>query len=203
MSTGPVDTKSLPSFSSPRMRAVSLSMSTLVTWPARTFSRKSEYPIRWGPVRLMAGATSTAITATPTSTHTTGRGHPEPPEGRPGRPGLSFFGPRGADAWGLTPPMVRPTREDHVRGTACPVRWWPMERARLCARTACADPADAMLAFQYASKSVWLDDLGPSEPSEIDLCGRHADRFVPPLGWTVQDRRASSRPQVVPARVAS
>ncbi|MGH9189504.1 MAG: DUF3499 family protein [Acidimicrobiales bacterium] len=77
-----------------------------------------------------------------------------------------------------------------------------MERARLCARPGCAAPAEAMLAFQYSTRTIWVDDLRPSEPSAIDLCGRHADGLCPPLGWAGHDRRASSQPDVA-ARVAS
>jgi hypothetical protein len=67
-----------------------------------------------------------------------------------------------------------------------------MHRPRLCARPGCGEAATAMLSFQYASSTVWLDDLGPKEPSTIDLCGRHADRLAAPKGWTGHDRRAAT-----------
>ena len=51
----------------------------------------------------------------------------------------------------------------------------------------------ASLTFQYATSTVWLDDLGAKEPHSIDLCGLHADRLAAPKGWTGHDRRAASR----------
>ncbi len=74
-----------------------------------------------------------------------------------------------------------------------------MHRPRLCARPGCGEAATATLSFQYVSSTVWLDDLGPKEPSAIDLCGRHADRLAAPKGWTGHDRRASSRAPAAPA----
>ena len=68
-----------------------------------------------------------------------------------------------------------------------------------CSVLACAPvpgagrPATASLSFQYATSTVWLDDLGAKEPHSIDLCGRHADRLAAPKGWTGHDRRAASR----------
>ncbi len=78
-----------------------------------------------------------------------------------------------------------------------------MPRARLCARPGCGEPAAATLAFQYATKTAWLDDLAESEPCAIDLCRRHADRLTPPIGWQGHDRRAGSQPAPAPAQVAS
>jgi len=74
-----------------------------------------------------------------------------------------------------------------------------MQRPRLCARPGCGEASTATLSFQYVSSTVWLDDLGPKEPSAIDLCGRHADRLAAPKGWTGHDRRASSRAPASPA----
>lgn len=68
-----------------------------------------------------------------------------------------------------------------------------MQRPRLCARPGCGETATATLSFQYATSTVWLDDLGAKEPSSIDLCARHADRLAPPKGWTGEDRRALAR----------
>jgi hypothetical protein len=65
-----------------------------------------------------------------------------------------------------------------------------MHRPRLCARPGCGEVATASLSFQYATSTVWLDDLGAKEPSTIDLCARHADRLAAPKGWTGHDRRA-------------
>ncbi|MEA2829203.1 MAG: hypothetical protein QOG43_3642 [Actinomycetota bacterium] len=68
-----------------------------------------------------------------------------------------------------------------------------MQRPRLCARPGCGEAATASLTFQYATSTVWLDDLGVKEPHSIDLCGRHADRLAAPKGWTGHDRRAARR----------
>jgi hypothetical protein len=76
-----------------------------------------------------------------------------------------------------------------------------MERARLCARPDCGALATATLHYQYANRTVWLDDLAvEAEPSGYDLCPRHADRLKVPVGWTTQDRRGAARlpfPQTV------
>ncbi len=68
----------------------------------------------------------------------------------------------------------------------------PMERARLCSRPGCAQPATARLVFQYATRTLWLEDLGEREPHTIDMCTMHADRLNPPRGWTGEDRRRST-----------
>lgn len=73
-----------------------------------------------------------------------------------------------------------------------------MQRPRLCARPGCGEAATATLSFQYATSTVWLDDIGVKEPHTIDLCGRHADRLAPPKGWTGHDRRASTIRAVTP-----
>ncbi|MGH9280364.1 MAG: DUF3499 family protein [Acidimicrobiales bacterium] len=75
-----------------------------------------------------------------------------------------------------------------------------MERARLCSRPGCAEPATATLAFHYAERAVWLDDLQERDPHRIDLCTMHADRLNPPRGWTGVDRRHTAGPA---ARAAS
>lgn len=71
-----------------------------------------------------------------------------------------------------------------------------IERARLCSRPGCAEPAAARLVFQYATRSVWVEELAEREPHAIDLCGMHADRTTPPMGWTAEDRRRSAGPGV-------
>lgn len=63
-------------------------------------------------------------------------------------------------------------------------------RPRLCARPGCSEPAAATLVFQYASRTVRIEDLQEPEPATIDLCGRHADRTSAPRGWAGEDRRA-------------
>lgn len=74
-----------------------------------------------------------------------------------------------------------------------------MVRPRLCARPGCGQPAAATLTFQYATRTVALDDLREREPCTIDLCQRHADRLTAPKGWTGDDRRAQSQTTAAPA----
>jgi hypothetical protein len=74
-----------------------------------------------------------------------------------------------------------------------------MERARLCSRPGCAQPATATLVFQYAIRTLWLEDLGEANPHTIDMCTMHADRLNPPRGWTGEDRRRSAGPPALAA----
>lgn len=74
-----------------------------------------------------------------------------------------------------------------------------MERARLCNRPACAEPATASLTFQYATRTLWLRDLGERDPHTIELCTMHADRLKPPRGWTGEDHRRSADPPALAA----
>lgn len=47
------------------------------------------------------------------------------------------------------------------------------------------------MSFDYADKSVWLEDLGGDHQGPGHrLCLYHADRLTPPLGWTLTDRRS-------------
>jgi hypothetical protein len=69
----------------------------------------------------------------------------------------------------------------------------------LCSRPGCAQAATAGLVFQYATGTLWLEDLGEAEPHKIDLCTMHADRLRPPRGWTGEDRRAHAGAPIPPA----
>lgn len=60
---------------------------------------------------------------------------------------------------------------------------------RTCKKTGCRWPAAAQLAFRYASREVWLSDLGEEHPSTYDLCPHHADAQTVPHGWTLHDVR--------------
>ena len=54
----------------------------------------------------------------------------------------------------------------------------------------CAHDADAVLLFDYAGRHVVLDELAAaSDPNLLELCGVHAERFRPPQGWSMEDRR--------------
>lgn len=56
----------------------------------------------------------------------------------------------------------------------------------------CGTPAAAAMTFDYQERSVWLNELGDNTDGYV-LCGRHADRLTPPLGWTLTDRRNVAR----------
>ena len=59
-----------------------------------------------------------------------------------------------------------------------------MAPARPCSHSGCTKTAAAALAFDYASRRVWLHDLpNPPDPASYDLCADHSDRFRPPRGW--------------------
>jgi Protein of unknown function (DUF3499) len=62
--------------------------------------------------------------------------------------------------------------------------------ARRCARPTCSERAAVTLSYDYAGRSVWLNDLViEDDPANHDLCGRHADRVTAPQGWVLHDRR--------------
>lgn len=61
-----------------------------------------------------------------------------------------------------------------------------------CAR--CGSPAAAVMSFAYQDRSVWMDDLvNGAERTGYTMCADHADRMIPPLGWTLTDRRTVTR----------
>ena len=63
---------------------------------------------------------------------------------------------------------------------------------RPCSHSGCPNAAAATLAFDYASRRVWLHDLPiPRDPASYDLCSDHSERFRPPRGWEVEDRRGT------------
>jgi hypothetical protein len=70
--------------------------------------------------------------------------------------------------------------------------------------TRCAVAADAFMSYDYSGQQIWLDDLfHPPEPNTgYPLCGRHAGRLTPPVGWTLSDRRAQTRPLLAARDVA-
>lgn len=60
--------------------------------------------------------------------------------------------------------------------------------------TRCGSPAAANMTFSYPDSAVWLDDIvARSEPHGYMLCANHADRMTPPQGWTLTDRRTTTR----------
>jgi hypothetical protein len=65
--------------------------------------------------------------------------------------------------------------------------------------TKCSESAATLLSYDYAEATVWLDDrlAGPGHV----LCAGHADKFTPPVGWVLVDRRGGE-PRVMTLEVA-
>ena len=56
------------------------------------------------------------------------------------------------------------------------------------------------MAYDYARRVAWVDDLAPERiPSSWDLCPAHADALSVPNGWRRDDRRVGTRPALSPA----
>lgn len=71
---------------------------------------------------------------------------------------------------------------------------------RSCARPGCGEPATATFSYQYATSTVWLDDLAPdAHPAVYDVCRRHADHLTAPRGWQLVDNRHRDVPLARPA----
>lgn len=50
--------------------------------------------------------------------------------------------------------------------------------------------ATATFAYEYAARTVWLDDLDAEpHPFTYDLCTRHGATLSVPRGWELRDRR--------------
>ncbi len=68
----------------------------------------------------------------------------------------------------------------------------------------CGVPAGIRMAFDYSSRTVWLEDL--IESTELSggyaMCEFHAGRLTPPVGWTLVDRREPDRPLFASLEVA-
>jgi len=62
--------------------------------------------------------------------------------------------------------------------------------ARRCARPTCSELGVVTLSYDYAGRTVWLNDLViEDDPANHDLCARHADPVTAPQGWVLHDRR--------------
>jgi hypothetical protein len=67
--------------------------------------------------------------------------------------------------------------------------------AERCSHVQCSATATARVAFDALACFVWIDPFESDGPRDVSARGagalytRHADRLVPPRGWTVQDRR--------------
>lgn len=67
-----------------------------------------------------------------------------------------------------------------------------MSRTPRCARPGCGAAADATLSYDYASRTVWLDPTDRGVEGGWFLCPTHASNMRAPVGWAVDDRRATN-----------
>ena len=60
-----------------------------------------------------------------------------------------------------------------------------------CARPGCTSAPVAVLTYDYAQRTAWLDDVerAPQGTTWL-LCITHADTLRVPVGWQLEDRRA-------------
>jgi hypothetical protein len=72
-----------------------------------------------------------------------------------------------------------------------------MDHSSRCARPGCGQPAAALLRYDYASATVWLD-VAVDDPraSILGMCAVHADTLRVPVGWTCEDRREGTEPRL-------
>ena len=73
--------------------------------------------------------------------------------------------------------------------------------ARCCR---CGSAAAVAMAFNYAERHVWLDDLDDKGMlvAGYAMCDYHAERLTPPGGWRLSDLRRPVRPLFAAADVA-
>jgi len=57
----------------------------------------------------------------------------------------------------------------------------------------CSTPASVRMAYNYADRQMWVEDLEGHNAPGYALCAIHAERLSPPLGWTFTDRRTVVR----------
>jgi len=55
--------------------------------------------------------------------------------------------------------------------------------------------------FSYADRLIWLEDLTSLAIPGYSMCAHHSGRLIPPLGWTLSDRRTVT-PLFAPLEVA-
>ncbi len=64
---------------------------------------------------------------------------------------------------------------------------------RTCAKMRCEAEPIATVSLRYAEREVSIGELVPDRnPNLLDLCREHVDRMTPPVGWTVNDARATA-----------
>ena len=62
-----------------------------------------------------------------------------------------------------------------------------------CSKPACSQIASVVLSYDYTAQKVVLDDAtgGEISPHDYAMCLRCAEKFTPPRGWAVDDRRVA------------
>ena len=60
-------------------------------------------------------------------------------------------------------------------------------------KASCRQPVGAALTYDPRSRRAWLDDDLDPRVAALELCTPCADRFVVPLGWSLDDRRDQVR----------
>ena len=67
---------------------------------------------------------------------------------------------------------------------------------RSCTRSGCRETVVVSLTFQYDLSAIWIDHVSDEREMHVyELCDKHWQRFNPPSGWSVDDRR---RGEVLP-----
>ena len=62
-----------------------------------------------------------------------------------------------------------------------------------CSKPGCAHIASVVLSYDYSAQTIVLDDAtgGDISPHHYAMCLRCAEKFKPPRGWDVDDRRVA------------
>lgn len=61
---------------------------------------------------------------------------------------------------------------------------------RSCTRSGCRETAHISLTFHYNSSSIWANFVQEERELNVyELCEKHWQRFAPPSGWSLDDRR--------------
>jgi Protein of unknown function (DUF3499) len=84
----------------------------------------------------------------------------------------------------------------HIGTMRAPARGTFVAVARQCARAGCSAVATATFTFDSTEQTVWLDAPRDGNARAGELCERHANKLMPPLGWRLDDRRATVDPSV-------
>ena len=69
-----------------------------------------------------------------------------------------------------------------------------MDRTSRCARPGCGLSSAAVMTYDYASRTVWIDHSGsdPDPTAMWGLCASHADNLRVPVGWARDDQQLTN-----------